>query len=514
MRLLLLLYAFTGVLSADSYTIAGIVMQHGSNAPARRVPVFLSAVNNRMQSISVATGNEGQFSFTGLQAGKYALAVQSHGYVHAFHQNEGYSTAIAVGPNLDSEHIVFPLDGVAAVKGTVLDEEGDPVPNAQVLFFRRAVVAGRLQTTLLNQTNTNVEGEFRVTNLIPGTYLAAVQGRPWFAQQQPPTPDGKQNTANSQFDVVFPLTYYAGSINPLAVTPLILADGATEDLRITLHPIPAVHVQIENSTQRSFPQLFQQGPDGVEIPVYAVTTFVTSNQNGVINAPPGNYEMRIQDGNRHSTRLHVALTGDTTVDFSETQKPSVSGKLISPATPSPQRAVILLNIKTGEGFFGPAAEDGSFQMDAGPGRYELRLADAALYMKSVAVKGADYNRGELEVHDGSHIQLEITADKGFSNVTGTATRDGRPFPGAMILLVPQDFSHGAGIPRDQSDSDGTFTLASVPPGRYTLVAIEDGRGLAYHDAAVIAPYLKQGQAMEIAPSSDAESKIEVQRQIP
>jgi hypothetical protein len=134
-------------------------------------------------------------------------------------------------------------------------------------------------------------------------------------------------------------------------------------------------------------------------------------------------------------------------------------------------------------------------------------------MKSVAVKGAEYSRGELEVREGAQIQLAITAAKA-EDFSGVVTKDGQPFGGAMVLLVPQDFSHGAAIPRDQSDSDGTFKMASVAPGRYTLLAIEEPGELAYHDPAAIAPYLKQGRTLQLPLASDTQTNVEVQRQIP
>jgi hypothetical protein len=80
----------------------------------------------------------------------------------------------------------------------------------------------------------------------------------------------------------------------------------------------------------------------------------------------------------------------------------------------------------------------------------------------------------------------------------------------MVLLFPHDPSHGNNIPRDQSDSDGTFTLNWALPGRYTLVAIDHGRGLAYADPAVIAPYLQAGQVLDLPLAKDSRVEIEVQ----
>ena len=69
----------------------------------------------------------------------------------------------------------------------------------------------------------------------------------------------------------------------------------------------------------------------------------------------------------------------------------------------------------------------------------------------------------------------------------------------MVLLLPQDIQHSPGlIRRDQSDSDGTFTLTNIVPGQYTLVAIDGGDELEYSNASVIQPYLANGQILNIA----------------
>ncbi|MFZ0393698.1 MAG: carboxypeptidase-like regulatory domain-containing protein, partial [Terracidiphilus sp.] len=57
--------------------------------------------------------------------------------------------------------------------------------------------------------------------------------------------------------------------------------------------------------------------------------------------------------------------------------------------------------------------------------------------------------------------------------------------------------------RDQSDSDGSFSLADVPPGRYTVVAIADGWNLDWQDRAVIARYLRAGEPVTIDTQSGA-----------
>jgi len=57
-------------------------------------------------------------------------------------------------------------------------------------------------------------------------------------------------------------------------------------------------------------------------------------------------------------------------------------------------------------------------------------------------------------------------------VEGVAQRSGKPAPAAMVVLVPDDPEANLELfRRDQSDLDGSFALAQVVPGTYTILAI-------------------------------------------
>jgi hypothetical protein len=177
-------------------------------------------------------------------------------------------------------------------------------------------------------------------------------------------------------------------------------------------------------------------------------------------------------------------------------------------------AVWLLNLNNGRATAATIAPDRSFKVnDEGilPGRYEFRLGNTQeLYIKSVAVNGAEQPSSAFEVGEGASARASLLVAKGLTRINGIAIEGNKPFPGAIVLLLPENLSHATYIPRDQSDSDGTFTLNLVQPGRYTLIAIDDGRDLAYRDPSVMNPYLAQAQIIEVPLRSDAMIKVNVQ----
>ena len=208
-RLLLLLlsaYAFFAVKAPSQqapnpsqsggtgYGVAGIVLQRGSNRPLKHVQVSLTSVEHRNRQLFNITPANGQFVFSGLAPGKYSLEAQLHGFAQAFRGNEDYSTAIALGPALDSEHIRFFLDVPAAISGTVVDQEGDPVRDAHVFLFHRGIFSGRARTVMQTQAGTDSSGTFHFGHLRSGTYFVGVSARPWYAPNS--AVQGQSETSN------------------------------------------------------------------------------------------------------------------------------------------------------------------------------------------------------------------------------------------------------------------------------------------------------------------------------
>jgi Carboxypeptidase regulatory-like domain len=120
----------------------------------------------------------------------------------------------------------------------------------------------------------------------------------------------------------------------------------------------------------------------------------------------------------------------------------------------------------------------------------------------------------LDLPDGAKVQVSLTASTDKTALSGIVLRDEKPVAGAMVLLFPEDPDRSDLIRRDQSDSDGTFTLPDVPPGRYRVLAIDNGHGLAYGNAAVIKPYLPSSQTITVDAGKQLPLKVNVQARLP
>lgn len=489
-----------------TYTISGTVVMRSGNKPVRNALVTITEVSARSLNFSFLTGEDGRFAFKNLPAAKFSLSAERrNAFPELFHQTEDYSTAIVTGPGLNSENILFPLAPAGSISGTVRDEDGDPVRDAQVTLFHRGVFSGSLQANFDKQQQSDLSGAFHFGQLTAGNYLIAVQARPWYAQNGPMEAAAP---ATADFDVAYPVTYYGGATDPNSAALIAVTEGASTTVDISLHAEPAVHIQIlraDTETRNPGLMLLAIGPDGFTFPMNG--SFIeTGKREELTGIPAGRYVFVEQEGARKT----VDLSGDSSLDLRDTPGSSISGHVTVDGQPLDPNVIVVLSSDTAH-LQPQAAPNGSFLISGvAPGRYRVVLGNApSYYVKSVEVGGHPSPDGKIEVAAGSAVQVSIVATKAVYHVDGTAIKDGQPFAGAMVLLLPNDITKSSLIRRDQSDSDGTFTLPFVPPGEYTLLAIDDGRELAYADPAVIKPYLSRGQNIKVPLSGSSPVKVSV-----
>jgi Carboxypeptidase regulatory-like domain len=497
------LLALTG-LAQTTYTISGKVISN--NKPVKNALVSITSVASNSLAFSCFTGDDGRFAFTNLPAEKFSLMAEMRNRRPQFYrETEGYSSAIVTGPGLNSQNIVFELAPVGSISGSVTDEEGDPIRNAQVMLFHQGVFSGKAKIVLERNAQTDSSGRFHFGQLRAGTYVTAISARPWYAQNS--FAEGQPSAA--EFDVAYPITYSGGSTDPKSAAPINVTENGSTQVDIVLRPVPALHIRLRDlATEGDGPvMLFAIGPDGAMVPSNAVT--VGSDQGSTITGlAPGRYEIR----NHGSSRRIVELTADTSLEAPDHGAASISGRVTFEGAPpeAAGRAMITLASGTSTARTNVSA-DGSFTVSGlEPGRYRIELANMpSSYVRTVLISGKPAEGDTIELAAGAAVQVSVIAGAAGSKLDGIALQNGQPVAGAMVLLLPNDLARTDLIRRDQSDSDGTFTLPNIAPGSYTLVAIDDGSDLAYADAAVIQPYLAAGRSISIPAPGNGPVKIDL-----
>ena len=572
-----LIGAFTPAAPQQQFRIAGVVVDSVSAAPIERVEVTIAPVGNLGDASTTWSAPDGQFVFAGLPPGKYRLTASRAGYTQqGLDQHEGFMTAIAVGPKLDSEHIHFRLFRESVIAGTVLDEYGEPIRSADLFLFRRGFSGGAHTTDLAGRATADDLGVYRFPHLAPGTYFVVAYAKPWYATGSqlldrvkasdvtirlqphrstdvnnnddvaavdsdevlpapPPLPDPLR-------DVVYPLAFYSNAASLDSATPLTASPGATVTADFSLHPVPALYLLVKaqapprddaprntetgvadfsaNFTLRASLQL--AGTELEQLPVRPAPQMPGYFE--VTNAVPGEIQFhsiaRSERGFSFQSTLQQ-VTSENRVDLSSSASVSVSGSIV----PIPRLSLDANGgVGGGQAFLSLVSADGrttqvslinakgEFSLAVPAGKYTVNfLPPAFAHVASMQATGAEVSANSITLSPGTSVKLNIRALQADATVSGTAIKNGHPCAGAMIVLVPEDSTQGAALfHRDQSDSDGTFTLSPILPGRYTLLAIENGWDLEWSKLSVLFPYLAAGVPLEVKPGASPSVTIKVQ----
>lgn len=486
-------------------TVAGQVVEAGTNAPLARVRVLMTPALTRpgAQTRSVVTGSDGRFGFLNVVDGKYTLAAELPGRLVQMYLGDGsqYSTAIVTGAGQDTEHIVFPYHKGGAISGSVVDENGEPL-RPQVHLYRKAVVDGRERLVQAGISN-NAQSRFRFAHLLPGDYYLAVMAQPWFRNNYVHT--FPESNLSKDIDVAYPITYYPGTTDFAGARAITVTDGSAADLQISMRAVPAIHISAPRPVTSNAAS--DQNKDlGVSVTTLAPDGSQEGSfgfSGGSMNFAPGTYVITLVNGNSYRSKKIVRVESDLTIDAASAPPPiSVSGKIVvnGPLRPRGKIIVSLITERQSQGT--AVNDDGTFSFKDNapfPGRYRLALPNNPnFFISSIAATGATVAEGVVELKDDSNAQLTLTlSPRSEAKVEGVVTREGKPLAGAMVLLVPAKNTEVDLLSRDQSDLDGSFTMNGVVPGQYRLLAIDKGQNLPYRDPAALRPYLPKAKTVEV-----------------
>jgi hypothetical protein len=496
------------------YRIAGRVVNAASGEPVRGATVSLLMEADNRRVASAESAEDGHFAMEGLPAAKYQLIASRRGYTTAaYDEHEEFSSAIVTGEGLDTGSLVFRLVPDAVLRGTVTADGGDPVEGATVLLFQRSKRPGPgARIVLADTTTTDDTGAYEFGNLAAGEYLLAVKAEPWYALHREGGSHQPASAASAALDVAYPVTFFDGTTDEASAVPMVLAGGSREEANISLHAVPALHLAVEApggpGGSGAWPELRQilfgrQISDESHPPSDPQKR--TIEFTGVA---PGHYELMQGDSPREVS-LDAAASQQVAADAGAPAV-AVTGSLQTAAGEElPGVAVVTLEPMDGapgHRVMETSFSQGSFSFPAVPaGAWGLRVEASGLPAPVVAIAAGGRARpgNRVTVRDRP-LKLVVTVSAGGPRVEGFARKDGKGLAGAMVVLVPRDAAAFPGLAfaelvrRDQSDSDGSFSLRNALPGQYTVVAIEDGWALDWSRPEVMGRYLPGGIAVTVA----------------
>ena len=500
-----------------AFRIRGVVVDAITHQPVARASVVLFRDQDELIS---AAGDDGAFAFDGLLPGKYPLTAVAPGYLRELYlAHDRYYSSVVVGPGLDSEHLVFPLHRQGVIQGKITDDRGEPVRGAQVHLYLASVAYG-IRGELLRPTHTDDLGAFRFAHLRAGKYVIVVRARPWYAQTRfQHLPRTAQQgmlggiiplDRDPALDVVFPITYFPGVTNSDAAAELDLAPGETADADISLQAVPSLHLRVTSvSTAKGDLPSFSVRTNlygDSQIDIGAEWRQIDDETYELAGLPPQNLVIEAGVAGKAilGTRvLRVGPDSGDTVDLSSAPAGvPVSGRVVGLGGEKDSPSAEVIMSRQGSYNTAKMRTDGTFAFPPlVPATYEVNVYNFGVgeVVHSVTGTGAAITGRHIKIDGKSEVRLTVTMGRGYGKLTGFAQSDGKPFGGALILLVPESGDNPDSDARvDQSNTDGSFSLSDILPGRYVLLAFADGWDLEWKKPEILKPYLVRCQHVRVA----------------
>jgi hypothetical protein len=503
--------------TSGKYTISGTVVSARTGTPLAKARVTLTDTSNSQNTATLLTGADGRFAFRQLAAAKYSLRGSRRGFLASgYQQHEQFWSAIVTGEEFETQNLVLRLTPAGVISGKVLDERGEPVRNAQAKLYTEGHSSGVTRVTLMENTQTNDLGVFEFFSLSPGKYFAAVSAKPWYAVHAPSEPQGVSGTpavaVDKSLDVTYPMTYYGGTTESDEASPIMIKGGAHEEIEIHLTPVESLRLRFhipEPGQREGFqvPILEKHVFDSVD---YIPTEGVILTDGGFVEmngVPAGKYTVRFPGTQGQAAKFsEMDLRNDGQELETDKAEPAANVKLavrLANGEPLPKQLGLGLQDEGRQvAAFSPVGPDGTVAFDdLAAGSYKIiatRTPEKAYAVGRILTESGQPVGPTLNVTAGAELQFNVTLVSGVASVEGFAKRGGKAASGVMVVLIPAEPETQQDLfRRDQSDSDGSFSLPDIIPGTYTVVAIEDAWDFDWSQPSALARYAKNGQSLTI-----------------
>ena len=166
------------VAQASNGLILGRVVDAGTGRPVSGAIVSLNG--GGVGSPRAMTNANGQFVFRKVPKGQFILNATKPGYVEGAYGRRapgGTTRSLVLDDGQRVGDVSIAMWRHAAIRGTVVDEVGEPLIGISVRVFRRLFVAGQPRYNLAGMAATDDRGMYRAGGLIPGDYVVAFLSR-------------------------------------------------------------------------------------------------------------------------------------------------------------------------------------------------------------------------------------------------------------------------------------------------------------------------------------------------
>jgi Carboxypeptidase regulatory-like domain len=506
----------------DECTISGMVVKLAGSEPLKTATVQLQSLQDLAHTISVMTDMGGRFALKGIDPGRYRLKVSRTGFVT---QEYGQKTPndpgaeIRLSPGQSLRDLLFRLIPWGVIAGRVLDEEGEPLPWAQVSALREVYSGGKRKLSSEVLVPTNDLGEYRLFGLKPGRYFVSAKYKPGLHIVG--RGEVREDDSDDSRPEFMPI-YYPNSPDPAKASTITLNPGEELNaVEILLRPVTTYRVRgrVYNmvagrrSNAGVIVQLEQRNSNVAwGSPDRQLNVESSHGSFEIAGVLPGSYTLSafwFEDGGRYQARQSIEVGNANVEGVNLTIAPGISvpGRIVWEGKPSLDRDELLVSITPADSrvsFNVPARVVGSSFVlkDVFDGSYRLGVIGQSkdCYVKFIRYGSSDALESGFTVFRGTQSSLDVTISSRGARVQGAVTdKDNLPVTGVWVVLVP-DEAH-----RDQSrlyqktatDQYGHYLLRGIAPGDYKIFCWDEVEDGAWEDPDFLRTFEVRGQKISV-----------------
>jgi carboxypeptidase family protein len=471
-------------------TIRGHVVAADTGQPLRKAQVRI--VSGELRENRLATTDaDGKFEFKEVVAGRYNVTANKGSYVSLqYGQQRPFEPGkpLEVLAKQTLEKVDFALPRGAIITGRVLDEFGEPLPDAMVSAQRYQNFGGQRRLVPAGRTAmTNDIGEYRIFAIPPGQYYLSATLRPM----------GMMGDSDDRSG--YAPTYFPGTPNIGESQRVTVGLGQTiSDMNMALMPSRTSRVTgtAVDSQGRPMMGVVMAVPRGdTMLMMFGPPAQIKPDGSFAVSGlTPGRYMLQVRGGigDSESAYADITVSGDDVPGVRLVgSKPSlVTGRvLVDPAAaqalrPSALRLglqpVQMDMIMMGGTPPGAVNDDLTFEIKAQPGQFRVALLGQipGWSIRSVRHHGIDITDSGMEFRPNEDVaEVEVEVTNRVTDVSGIVTNPkGEAVKDYSIVVFPQDSEKWTPNSRymrtARPDQDGRYKVNGLPPGEYRVIALD------------------------------------------
>jgi hypothetical protein len=530
--------------------LEGRTVNATTGEPIPRVSVTLAGgMGANAMGRSARSDNEGRFLIENVQPGTYRLMADRVGFLRQGYGTRtpgGPSAPLNLSPGQSMKDLEFRLTPQGVILGTVVNDEGDPLPRTSVVAYRLGGL-GTMQQSRQQAgglASTNDIGEYRLAGLTPGRYFvvataqvgAGGRGTGGGFAGGPGGGRGAGGRGGPQPEAPaedFLPTYYPSTLDPAGAVAVDIAPGQ-EVGGVTVVLKKGALYRVQGKIVGGSPQDLANVQVTL-MPRGGGAAFFMGRASGAVG-PDGAFQItRVRPGSYYLIAQRMGRQGAGIVGLVpvEVTTSDATGLMLPLTEPMPvtgavriegdqkvalQRLTVSLTSIEGLPVGAPSgrvAETGAFKLDAVPAdNYYVTFSGLpeGTYVKSVRMGNQEVlDKGiDLTSARGS-VSLDVILSPNAGSVEGVVTGDGKPAAGSFVAILADPIRPGQPYLNKFTiaDQDGRFTFTGVAPGDYKLYAWEEAQSELVRDPGLARPFEHKAVKASVGESRTEQAELKV-----